>query len=172
MGQEYFINSQNLENAVRQLLPSQGGAGAGVDLSASTQIVPVVNLTETAEGSVLREDLQRSFSLDTITSFDVENTTTSIITTTGYFRVFGTYVGRTATADNSRFILTDGIVSKILLQFTELGLAGENNFLQMYDFMVKIEAGHSLQAVTTTSNHILQGATRQIADLSGNLTNP
>lgn len=32
MPQEYFINSQELETKVRQLLPSQGGAGAGFDL--------------------------------------------------------------------------------------------------------------------------------------------
>jgi hypothetical protein len=29
MGQEYFINAEGLEQKVRELLPSQGGAGAG-----------------------------------------------------------------------------------------------------------------------------------------------
>ena len=62
MGQEYFINSQTLETKVRQLLPSQGGAGAGFDLSASTQIIPVIDVTESAEGSVLRADLQTALS--------------------------------------------------------------------------------------------------------------
>ena len=51
VGSEYFINSQELENKVRNLLPSQGGAGAGFDLSASTQIIPIIDLTESAEGS-------------------------------------------------------------------------------------------------------------------------
>ena len=55
MGQEYFINSQQLESQVRKLLPSQGGIGAGIDLSASTQIIPIVDLTESAEGSSLRQ---------------------------------------------------------------------------------------------------------------------
>jgi hypothetical protein len=32
MGQEYFINSQQLESQVRKLLPSQGGIGAGNNL--------------------------------------------------------------------------------------------------------------------------------------------
>jgi len=49
VGQEFFINSATLEAKVRELLPSQGGAGAGFDLSASTQIIPVINLTESAE---------------------------------------------------------------------------------------------------------------------------
>ena len=60
MGQEYFINDQTLENKVRELLPSQGGAGAGFDLSASTQIIPIVDLTESAEGSNLRQDFKIS----------------------------------------------------------------------------------------------------------------
>ena len=61
MGQEFFINSQELESKVRQLLPSQGGAGAGFDLSASTQIVPIIDLTESAEGSNVRADFELPF---------------------------------------------------------------------------------------------------------------
>ena len=172
MAQEFTIKSPDIEDKINQLLPSQGGAGAGVDFSASTMVIPIVDLTETAEGSSLRKDLQTSLSLSTVTSFDVENTTTTLINTTGYFRVFGTFVGRTATSDNSRFTLTDGITSKIILQFTELGLSGENNQLGQYDFIVKLQAGESLTATSTTVNHILQGCTRQIADINGNLTNP
>ena len=86
MGQEYFINSQTLETKVRQLLPSQGGAGAGFDLSASTQIIPVIDVTESAEGSVLRADLQTALSYDTITSFFSNNSTVTIANTTGYWQ--------------------------------------------------------------------------------------
>ena len=64
MAQEFFINSQELEDKIRQLLPSQGGAGAGFDLSASTQIVPIIDLTESAEGSNVREDLQTAMSFN------------------------------------------------------------------------------------------------------------
>ena len=63
MGQEFFIKSDTLESKVRQLLPSQGGLGAGFDLSASSQIIPIVDLTESAEGSNLRIDLQSAISL-------------------------------------------------------------------------------------------------------------
>ena len=63
MGSEYFINSQELEDKIRQLLPSQGGAGAGFDLSASTQIIPIIDVTPSAEGSQLRVDLQSALSL-------------------------------------------------------------------------------------------------------------
>ena len=89
MGSEYFINSQELEDKVRNLLPSQGGAGAGFDLSASTQIVPIIDLTESAEGSNVRQDLQTALSLSSVTEFDIGTVASTIINNTGYFRVFG-----------------------------------------------------------------------------------
>ena len=79
MGQEFFIKSSNLEDKVRNLLPSQGGLGAGLDLSASTQIVPIVDLTESAEGSNLRQDLQTSFGFNSET-YNVFNTTCLLYT--------------------------------------------------------------------------------------------
>ena len=74
MAQEFFINSEALERKVRQVFPSQGGKGAGFDLSASTQVVPIVDLTETAEGSVLRTDLQTAVST-AVSSAVADNTT-------------------------------------------------------------------------------------------------
>ena len=87
MGQEYFINSQALEEKVRTSLPSQGGAGAGFDLTASTQIIPIIDLTETAEGSSLRQDLQVAIDFAS-TPFSVSGATTTIITSTGFFCCF------------------------------------------------------------------------------------
>ena len=89
MGQEFVIKSQTLEDKVNQLLPSQGGSAAGVDLSASTTIIPIVDLTESAEGSNLRQDLQTSFSFNSANTFDVNNTTTTLVNTTGFYRVQG-----------------------------------------------------------------------------------
>ena len=54
MAQEFTIKSQQIEDKINQLLPSQGGFQAGVDFSASTMVIPIVDLTETAEGSALR----------------------------------------------------------------------------------------------------------------------
>ena len=62
MAQEFTIKSQDIEDKINQLLPSQGGFGAGVDFSASTMVIPIVDLTETAEGSALRQDLQSAIS--------------------------------------------------------------------------------------------------------------
>ncbi len=62
------------------MLPSQGGFGAGVDFSASTMVIPIVDLTESAEGSDVRVDLQSALSHKTVTStHSIANTTTTII---------------------------------------------------------------------------------------------
>ena len=81
MGQEFVIKSQDLEDKINQLLPSQGGFQPGVDLSASTTIIPIVDLTESAQGSNLRQDLQTAFGINS-SVFSVTNATTTIINTT------------------------------------------------------------------------------------------
>lgn len=175
MGQEFFINSQELENKIRTLLPSQGGAGAGFDLSASTQIIPIIDLTESAEGSNVRQDLQSSFSFNTISSFAVLNTTTDIIINTGYYRVFGALSANPA--NNSlgcQLQLTDGVTTKIILD-SRVSLtfsAVAQGPIFPFDFVIKLEAGEKLQAKSDATTLSLRGSTRQIADIDGNLTNP
>ena len=62
MAEEFTIKSETLEDKINQLLPSQGGYATGLDLSASSMIVPIVDLTESAEGSNIRQDLQTALS--------------------------------------------------------------------------------------------------------------
>lgn len=174
MGQEFFINSQELESKVRQLLPSQGGAGAGFDLTASTQIIPIIDLTESAEGSNIRQDLQTSFSLSKITSFAISNANTDIITNTGYFRVYGVANITNSSSANSEvnFSVTDGTTTKkivqLFLQSNSTSLFGS----QLFDFVVKVSAGESVKAQGTTSDSYVAGNTRQIASIDGVLIDP
>lgn len=174
MGQEFFIKSDRLESKVRNLLPSQGGLGQGFDLSASTQIVPIVDLTESAEGSNIREDLQRSFSLDSITAFSVNNTTTTIINNTGYYRVFGYACSNNSGAGTNVviFTLTDGVTSKRITEITNQSTTSVTNLAIPFDFMVYLEAGHSLTCQSSASGVFAIGNTRQIASIDGTLTNP
>ena len=102
MAQEFQINSSAIESKINQLLPSQGGFGAGVDFSASTMVIPIVDLTETAEGSDVRADLQTALSFNSVTSFTVSDATTTIINTTGYYRVFGAYSANNDISGNHR----------------------------------------------------------------------
>ena len=174
MAQEFTINSATIESKINQLLPSQGGSGAGVDFSASTMVIPIVDLTESAEGSSLRQDLQTSLSLSSVTSFNVANTTTTIINTTGYFRVFGMCnLNRASSAGaETRFTLSDGSTDKILYKCEVDDEAGTEFNCIPFDFNVFLEAGHLLKVFVSTAESNCIGVTRQISDISGNLVNP
>ena len=167
VAQEFFINSQELEDKVRQLLPSQGGAGAGFDLSASSQIVPIIDLTESAEGSNVRQDLQTAFSLNDVTSFNTSGETITIVNNTGYFRIFGTV--NVQGAGSSVLSLTDGVTTK--QTFVVTGGASAVQQAVPFDFVIFISAGQSLTSETDASlrNIIIS---KQIADIDGNLTTP
>lgn len=170
MAQEFTIKSEAIETKINQLLPTQGGFQPGVDFSASTMVVPIVDLTESAEGSGLREDLQKALSLTSITAFKIQNASnTTIINTTGYYRVFGT--SRMYSANVSNFKLTDGLTSKTFLEF-DPGPGTDDFETTLFDFIVFLAAGDSLTGTATSVNSILSGATRQIADIDGNLVNP
>ena len=173
MGQEFFINSQQLQNKVAQLLPSQGGAGEGFDLSASSQIVPIVDLTESAEGSNVRQDIQRANSFSNNTAFKVVNAVTTIITSTGYFRIIGTssLTSRSSGARTNTIDLSDGATFKTIWGH-EIGTSSTDSFLtQDVDITVFLAAGDSCRVVGDTSCSVY-GSFRQIADIDGNLTNP
>ena len=176
MGSEYFINSQELEDKVRNLLPSQGGAGAGFDLSASTQIIPVIDLTESAEGSNLRQDLQTSLSHGSVTSFNVVNTTTTIISNTGYYRIFGALSAISpSSTDEVNISVSDGATSKILINgkvSNRWSTVGTGQVIS-FDFVVFVPAGGSVTATSGGGGSLsVAGSTRQIADIDGELTNP
>ena len=174
MGSEYFINSQELEDKVRNLLPSQGGAGAGFDLSASTQIIPIIDLTESAEGSNVRQDLQSAFSLSNATVFNITNSTTTIVNTTGYWRAVGTsnLLSSNTSAKSTSLQLDDGVTTKNIWSHSIVtggtgGLYLSNNF----DFMFKVNAGDTFKA-TASLNCIIVGSCRQIASIDGSLIDP
>jgi hypothetical protein len=175
MGQEFFIKSEDLEAKVRELLPSQGGLGAGFDLTGSTQIVPIVDLTEAAEGSTLRQDLQTAFSHNSITSTIINNATrTTIVNNTGYFRVFGS-AGVTASSATTfcRIELYDGATYKTLFEPRTIQVTATGNTpISLFDFVVKIGAGESITGTANTTSANLNVATRQIADIAGTLVNP
>jgi len=166
MAQEFVIKSSEIEDKINQLLPSQGGFQAGVDFSASTMVIPIVDLTETAEGGTTRADLQSALSLTSVTAFNVVNSTDTLINTTGYFRIFGAnYIN---VGGNNTIQLTDGTTTKIIY-FVNGATA---SFRDFFDFIVFLPAGNSVTATSTATSNGLVGVTRQIADLAGNLVNP
>jgi hypothetical protein len=171
MAQEFTIKSDAIEDKINQLLPSQAGFGAGVDFSASTMVIPIVDLTETAEGSGVRQDLQTALSHSTATVFDVTNTTSTIINTTGYFRIIGT-----ATTGNNYgelgIILSDGTTDKLIWNFENPATSVTYFFSEKFDYIVFLKAGDSLKVKSSNAFAQIAGSVRQIADISGNLVNP
>ena len=173
MGQEYFINSQELQDKVSNLLPSQGGAGAGIDLSASTQIIPIIDLTESAQGSNFRQDLQTALSHGSSTAFEVTNTTTTIINNTGYYRITGTSTVQTsASGSYVQINITDGTTSKIVWGQREPASEAGNSSVTQIDLIVFLEAGDSCTITSFSDASYVIGSTRQIATINGELVNP
>lgn len=174
MGQEFIIKSQQIEDKINQLLPSQGGFQAGVDFSASTTVIPIVDLTETAEGSSLRADLQTSLGI-TNSAFELNAAaTTVLVNTTGFYRVIGTVTcERRSGTISGAFNITDGTTDTKVWNFSASGSSGNVNGLsESYDFNVFLAAGHSLECIINSDAIVMAGSTRQIADIAGNLTNP
>jgi len=167
MAQEFIINSSDIESKINQLLPSQGGFGAGVDFSASTMVIPIVDLTETAEGSNVRVDLQTALSFRSCTEFAFQNTTSVLINTTGYYKVVGQFVSTSGSGDGNIF-LTDGATNKRVFS----AVTSSQVLITPFEFVVFINAGDELKGTSSSTAITFYGVTRQIADINGNLVNP
>jgi len=171
MGQEFTINSQTIEDKLNSILPSQGGYGAGIDFSASTMIIPVVDITEAATGAGLRQDLQTSLNLTNVTSFNIlPSTNATMVNTTGYWRIFGiSALGDFAGAYEVKMELTDGTTTKIIYNMASSATAINEGVDHLpFDFIVYLKAGESLTGTAGVHSR-LTGATRQIATIDGTL---
>ena len=174
MAEEFIIKSQDIEDKINQLLPSQGGFQAGVDFSASTMVIPIVDLTETAEGSSLRQDLQRSLSHTNATHTLLENTTSTLVNTTGYYQVDVAYAiqSETTAIRNAKLVINDGTSDQTIWQMSLHQSSNASNVNGTYQTIVFLGAGDSLKGVSDDDQVMLNVVTRQIADLQGNLVNP
>ena len=170
MGQEYFINSQDLEDKIRQLLPSQGGAGAGFDLSASTQIIPVIDVTESAEGSNLRQDLQTSFGINS-THISISSGTSTIINNTGYYKVDLQGIMNMVGSDSMSLDITDGVTTTSVFKYSGLGVSGTERTSVNHNTVVFLKAGESLTG-TVSGTVKIEVTSRQIATIDAILVDP
>ena len=171
MSQIISITSEALQATIRRLLPSQQGFGE--DLQASNVILPVIDLTPTAEGSILPGYLQTALAKDSQTSFNVEATTSNVITTPGFWRIIGYGMATIAsgTQRESKWQITDGLsTDDIQIYFNRAALNDQPvNFV--YDFNIFLNSGETLVA-NAGSGTVLSGSVRQVADITGNLINP
>ena len=172
MAQEYFINSQELENQVRQLLPSQGGAGAGFDLSASTQIIPIIDLTEQASGSNVRADLQTANGFET-TLYESNGSVVQIANTTGYWKLNINFSISGADSNTKGIIyIEEGATAKTIWQHRVL-TAGNTGIYGIADSLVAfLSAGKVLKIQANNTACNLSVSARQIATIDGILVDP
>ena len=151
-------------------MPSQQGFTE--DLQATNVITPIIDLTPSAEGDELPIDLARAIAFGSQTAFDVSNTTTTIINNTGFYRVFGvSNISCNAGGQQCRFDMTDGLSTKQVWSH-EFAAATEAQTAVEFDFVVFLASGESISCTTASTNSVLAGSTRQIADVNGNRVNP
>lgn len=169
MAQIIRITSEALQATIRRLLPSQQGFGE--DLQASNVIQPIIDLTPTAEGSILRQDLQTAVNATDATVFSVQGTTTTVFSTPGFLRIFGCVSVNAGTGAQFAEINLGG---KTIWALNTLGVSGQNNTVtQSFDLTAFIASGSGDSLILNmSSNAIARGSVRQIADANANLVNP
>jgi hypothetical protein len=172
MAQVRQVVSETLQATIRRLLPSQQGFTE--DLQASNVITPIIDLTPSAEGSGLPVDLSRALALGSQTAFDVNNTTSTLINNTGFYRVFGgvSVRGQNTLASEAFFSLTDGTTTKKIYEIGTFASSDTYGVVINVDFIVFLNTGESLTATSNNTVTSLIGSTRQVADINGNLVNP
>lgn len=173
MAQITTIVSEPLQQAVRDLLPSQQGFTE--DLQAQNVIVPIIDLTPTAEGSTLPSYLQTAYTLSDITEFEQNGAgSTDIVNTAGFYQVMATLSVRSVVSGDSvaRIRITDGTTTKNVMELTTDAVSTGDCTAIVQQFVVCLSAGETLQANCSAATAFSQGSVRQIASLDGTLTNP
>jgi hypothetical protein len=170
MAQLITITSEALQATIRRLLPSQQGFGE--DLNATNVITPIIDLTPTAEGSVLREDLQTAANFGQANSFAVTNATSSLVATPGFYKIQGNVVMNVNTTGfvRAQLAVDDTLTTKVVWQMTaEPGTNGPTsvNFVET----VFLRAGDTLKGIAT-ANCNLAGHFRQVATVNGEIVQP
>jgi hypothetical protein len=172
MAQIIPIVSEALQATIRRLLPSQNGFGE--DLQAQNVIVPIIDLTPTAEGSALDDDLQRAFSFDDVTSYIVSGNTATLANTPGFYRIYGAVNvrGSASVTNTLTYSLSNGLSSKTLFISATTGGGTDVITSHTVDFVVFLNAGDSVTCTGSNASAKANGAVIQIADVNGVLSNP
>ena len=167
------VTSESLQAQIRNLLPSQ--EGFGTDLMAQNVIVPIIDLTSAAEGSTVPQNLQTAIAFGSADAYSVRNTTSTIISGTGFFRIFGSACSATVSGGTvgANISVTDGLSTKKIQSFEWNNSGGAGTGAgYLYDFIVFLRSGDSVTANSSDSACLISGSTRQIADVNGTLVNP
>jgi len=162
------IVSNTLQKSFRDNFPSQ--VSSGRDLHVSDTIVPIVDFSSTAGVTGLSTELQESLAFVNQNTFSINNTTSTIINSPGFWLLRGAFMIIDATA-TSEIVLNDGSTDKSIYKFFPSGTTGNFNAIQNLEFRIFLRSGDSVKATMTNQNYFA-GSYRQLADISGTLVNP
>jgi hypothetical protein len=160
------VNSESLQTQIRDLLPSQNGFGS--ELQATNVITPIIDLTSAAEGSGLAFNLQTAIAFGSQTAFSVNNTSTVIANSPGFYRATGA-VSMSGGATRGSFTMTDGFSVKTVLTYAN---NSSTPTITTFDYVFWLASGESLTAVSLNGFSQVEGSIRQVADSDGQLVNP
>lgn len=166
------VTSEALQLKIRQLLPSQFGFGD--DLSAQNTIVPIIDLTQAAEGSEVPENLQTALNFGSATEIVCLNNTVTLANTPGFYRfVAASTLTLQASGIEIDIEVTDGSTTKTLWKHNAgAGTAGASVSALNVDLTFFVSTGETLQVVSNNSSAKCIGSIRQVADVNGTLVNP
>lgn len=156
------------------MFPAQAGAELIQDLYASGVIVPTIDFTSIAEGSFLPEPLQQAWDFSTGNA-EIQNTTTTLITTPGFWLVDLTCQMHSDTAAKFCEVrVTDGFTNKRVwrLSLPAYGSFNAPFITESERFVVFLRTGDSLIGQSSANGQIIDIWYRQIASVNGVLVNP
>lgn len=166
------ITSEALQATIRRLLPSQQGFGE--DLQASNVIQPIIDLTPTAEGTILDTDLARSYNFGGNTAIALNNVTNSVVQSGGgFYRLSGFVNIRDDTSAYFDITMFDGSVSKTMATLKNYGVGGVAHTVNEYiDNTYFLRPQDSLRVTAFGLTTYFDGTIRQVADVNGNIVPP
>tara|TARA_R110000772_G_C13198332_1_gene429738 strand:+ start:279 stop:830 length:552 start_codon:yes stop_codon:yes gene_type:complete len=166
------VTSEALQAQIRALLPSQ--EGFGTDLMAQNVIVPVIDLTSAATGAAYNQNLLEALAFGSQTAFEINNTTTVLANSPGFWRVTAGYTNFNNTSGdiNCALSMSDGLSTKTVwknrLSITSPAVQVNGGDI---DFIFFLAAGESISGTASIYSY-LAGSYRQIADVNGVVVNP
>ncbi len=166
------VTSEALQLKLRELLPSQ--QGFGTDLSASDTIIPIIDLTEAAEGSSVPSYLTNAINFGGATAVSVNNATVTLTSGTGFWRLTGVSSVRNNSSGSSfnKIEMTDGSSTKIVWSDTINSTTQVVNSSIQIDLIFFVAVGVTLNMTSNRGDAIFDGSIRQVADINGTLVNP
>ena len=166
MAQLINLTSEALQATVRRLLPSQQGFGE--DLQATNVVTPIIDLTPTAEGSVLRQDFQTAWDFATSQETFAANTSTNITSTPGFYKVGLEVENSSGSSRTCAIQITSSLSTKNIIR---LSVDAGTSINLTEALIIFLRAGDTLKFSSDLS---CTGAVyfRQIADVSGNIVPP